>query len=154
MQPINRKEYERTNKRNLFSLFLNKCLCLLAKNMIIPSIRNLLYRLMGIKIGNNVFIGMNCYLDDRFPELIKIEDGVIISYGVLIFAHDGSYRKNPEVGSVIIKRNAQIGAGVIILCGVTIGENAIVGAGAVVTKEISDNAVAVGVPAMVIKELK
>lgn len=52
-----------------------------------------------------------------------------------------------------IKRNAWIGARVNILLGVTIGENAIVGTGSVVTKDIPDNCVAVGVPAKIVKEV-
>ena len=52
-----------------------------------------------------------------------------------------------------IKRNAWIGARVKILPGVTIGENAIVGTGSVVTKDIPDNCVAVGVPAKIVKEV-
>lgn len=52
-----------------------------------------------------------------------------------------------------IKRNAWIGARVNILPGVTIGENAIVGTGSVVTKDIPDNCVAVGVPAKIVKEV-
>jgi acetyltransferase-like isoleucine patch superfamily enzyme len=53
----------------------------------------------------------------------------------------------------IIKKNAWIGARVSILPGVTIGENAIVGTGAVVTKDVPDNCMAVGVPAKVVKKL-
>ncbi|MCG2727647.1 MAG: hypothetical protein L6244_03230 [Candidatus Methanoperedenaceae archaeon] len=58
--------------------------------------------------------------------------------------------KNPVEKEVIIKDNAYIGAGAIVLAGVTVGENAIVGAGAVVTKDVEANAVVAGVPARVI----
>jgi acetyltransferase-like isoleucine patch superfamily enzyme len=51
--------------------------------------------------------------------------------------------------STRVKKGASIGSGAVILCGVTIGENALIGAGAVVTKDVPDNAVVAGVPARV-----
>ncbi|MDE5634180.1 MAG: transferase [Muribaculaceae bacterium] len=55
---------------------------------------------------------------------------------------------------VVIRRNAWIGAGAIILPGVTVGENAIVAAGAVVTKDVADNTVVAGIPAKYIRDIK
>jgi acetyltransferase-like isoleucine patch superfamily enzyme len=57
------------------------------------------------------------------------------------------------VGHIHIKKNAWIGAGAIILPGVTIGENSIVAAGAVVSTSVPDNTIAGGIPARVIKEI-
>lgn len=58
------------------------------------------------------------------------------------------------VKPVVIRCNAWIGAGAMILPGVTVGENAIVAAGAVVTKDVPDNAVVAGVPAKVLRNIK
>ena len=55
-------------------------------------------------------------------------------------------------GTVIIKKNAWLGEGVAVMPGVTIGENSVIGANAVVTKDIPDNSIAVGIPAKVIKQ--
>jgi acetyltransferase-like isoleucine patch superfamily enzyme len=117
---------------------------------IIPSfpgwrLRKKLYKFMGLKIHPQTkFIGLETYIDDLFPELITIDEDVVIALRVTVIAHDDA---SHTVAPIHIKKGAFIGAGVIILPGVTIGENAIIGAGAVVTKSIEDNAKAVGVPA-------
>jgi acetyltransferase-like isoleucine patch superfamily enzyme len=59
-----------------------------------------------------------------------------------------------DLAKIVIKKNAWIGAGATILPGVTIGENAIVAAGAVVTKDVFDNTIVGGVPAKLIKKIK
>ena len=58
------------------------------------------------------------------------------------------------VKTIVIRRNAWIGAGAIILPGVTVGENAIVAAGAVVTKDVPDNVIVAGAPAKTIRNIK
>ena len=104
--------------------------------------------MMGIHFGKNVFIGPDCYLDDTFPELIHIEDEVTISFRVTIAVHgECKVRGNSKVSPVYIRKQAFIGTGAIILPGVEIGENAVVGAGAVVTKDIPPNVTVVGNPA-------
>ena len=86
---------------------------------------------------------------------ITIEDGVMLGPEVALL----TVNHEPENIRVIktkenrIKKNAWIGARVCILPGVTIGENAIVGTGSVVTKDVPDNCVAVGNPARVVKKL-
>ncbi len=123
-----------------------KVLHLLARNVIGDIFRVWLFKLMGVHIGKNVYIGVDCFIDDIYSELITIEDEVIISFRATIVAHDQAY--NPErIGKVLIRKNSFIGAGSIILPGVTIGEGAIVGAGAVVTKDVAPGTVVGGVPA-------
>ena len=103
-----------------------------------------------LTIGKNVFIGVNCVLD--ITKGIIIKDNVQIAPNVLIFTHDSSKdRSNPIEKEVIIENGAYIGAGAIVLAGVTIGENAIVGAGAVVTKDVGANMVVAGVAAKAIR---
>ena len=106
-----------------------------------------------IKIGNNVFINSNSLLMARGG--ITIEDDVMIAGNVQFLSnnHDEYDRQILTCKEIHIKKGAWIGAGVSILPGVTIGENAIVGAGAIVTKDVGDYEVAVGVPAKIVKTL-
>ena len=106
-----------------------------------------------IKIGSNVFINSNCLFMARGG--ITIEDDVMFAANVQLLSnnHDEYDRQVLTCKPIIIKKGAWIGAGVTILPGVTIGKYAIVGAGAVVTKDVGDYEVAVGIPAKVVKTL-
>ena len=86
---------------------------------------------------------------------LTIEDDTMISLNCTIATnnHDFYERNIITCKPVHIKRNVWIGVNVTILPGVTIGENAIVGAGAVVTKDVPDNAIVAGCPARVVKYL-
>lgn len=102
-------------------------------------------------IGNNVTIKSGVYLWDA----IRIEDNVFIGPNAS-FANDKFPRSKqyPDVfQSILIKKGASIGANATILPGLTIGEYAMVGAGAVVTKDIEPYSVVVGNPAKKIREL-
>ena len=146
---ISKKYVEEKYRHTKIKVFKNKLLGIIARFMIHPKIRLSFYRKMGMKIGENVFIGLDCYLDDQIPELLTIEDDVIIAFRVIITTHDDS---DFTAAPVLIKKGAYIGTGAIILQGVTIGENSIVGAGSVVTRDIAPNSIAVGVPAKTIKK--
>lgn len=118
-------------------------------------LKRMLYRLRGTEIGKGVDISTGVFIEESFPHLITIEDNVDIGPNVIIVAHDSSYHCiQPDISlickKVIIKRNAYIGAGAIILPGVTIGEYSIVAAGAVVRKDVPPWTVVAGVPARVI----
>lgn len=104
-----------------------------------------------VKIGNNVTIKNGVYLWDG----IVIEDDVQIGPNVT-FTNDKYPRaKQPfELQRTIIKKNASIGAASTILGGVTIGENAMVGAGSLVTKDIPANELWVGTPARFIRKIE
>ena len=106
-----------------------------------------------IKIGNNVFINSNSLLMARGG--ITIEDEVMLAANVQLLSnnHDEYDRQILTCKPIHIKKGAWIGAGASILPGVTIGKYAIVGAGAIVTKDVGDYEVAVGVPAKVVKTL-
>lgn len=130
-----------------------------------PLMRVKLQRIRGACIGENVFLGNDVYLDLAYPHLITIEDDVAISGRNTIIAHSvpPSYLKkcHPNIGviftkvsPVTIKKGAWITVGVVILPGVTIGENAIVTAGSVVTKNIPANCIAQGNPAVVVSKFK
>jgi acetyltransferase-like isoleucine patch superfamily enzyme len=106
-----------------------------------------------IKLGKGVFINHACSFLDLGG--ITIEDDVQIAPRVNITSEnhplDPSSRRSLDLKAVVIKRNAWIGAGATILPGVTIGENAVVAAGAVVNKDVPANTVVGGVPAKIIK---
>lgn len=108
-----------------------------------------------IKLGKNIFINHACSFLDLGG--ITIEDDVLIGPKVNLITEnhplDPSQRKVLDLKSILIKRNAWIGAGATILPGVTVGENAVVAAGAVVNKDVPANTVVGGVPAKVIREI-
>lgn len=107
------------------------------------------------KIGKNVFINFDCVLLDLGG--ITIEDNVLIAPKVSLLSEghpvSPQNRQSLVPGQIHIKKNAWIGAGATILPGVTIGENAIVAAGAVVSKDVTANTIVGGIPAKIIKEI-
>lgn len=106
-----------------------------------------------VKIGKGVFINHSAIFSASGG--IDIEDNVQLAPGVKILTinHDPYHRNIALCSRVTLKKGAWIGAGVTIMPGVTIGENSIIGAGAIVTKDIPANSIAVGVPAKVIRTL-
>jgi acetyltransferase-like isoleucine patch superfamily enzyme len=96
----------------------------------------------GVQIQDNVFVGHNVsFINDKYPRSANA---------------DGSLQTETDwqVVPTLVKKGASIGTSVTILCGVTIGENAIVGAGSVVTKDVPDNAVVAGNPARILRKLE
>lgn len=108
-----------------------------------------------IFVGENVFINRDCMFADLGG--IYIEDDVLIGPRVTLVSvnhvEDPKQRRDLLPKAVLIKSNAWIGAGATILPGVTVGKNAIVGAGSVITKNVPDNAVVAGVPAKYIRDI-
>jgi len=114
-----------------------------------------------VEIQKNARIGANCKISSHsfVCEGVTIEDGVFVGHGVMFTNDkyprsvnpDGSMQteENWEVIPTLVKKGASIGTGAVIICGITIGENALVGAGAVVTKDVPDGAVVAGVPARI-----
>lgn len=103
----------------------------------------------NLKLGKYVDIGAFTYINARYG--VEIEDNVQIGSHCSIYSHSTIDNKK---GKVVIKKNAKIGAHSVIMPGVTIGENSIVGACSFVNRDIPPNVVAVGVPAKVIKKIK
>ncbi len=108
-----------------------------------------------IQIGKNVFINHACSFLDMGG--ITIEDHVLIGPKVNLITEnhplDPADRRALICKPIVIKRNAWIGAGATILPGVTVGENAVVAAGAVVSKDVPANTIVGGVPAKIIKQI-
>jgi acetyltransferase-like isoleucine patch superfamily enzyme len=108
---------------------------------------------VNILCPNKTFIGEDVLFDTNFPEDIIIEEGVRLTAGVKIVTHFldsgmGNYKR----GKVHIRKGAYLGMNVLVVKPVTIGENAIVGAGSVVTKDIPDAEVWAGNPARFIRK--
>ncbi|MDO9377013.1 MAG: sugar O-acetyltransferase [Ferruginibacter sp.] len=107
------------------------------------------------RIGKNVFINFDCVFLDLGG--ITIEDNVLIAPKVSLLSEghpiSPQSRQSLIPGHIHIKKNAWIGAGATILAGVTIGENAVVAAGSVVSKDVAANTVVGGIPAKVVKEI-
>ena len=134
----------------------------LAYSSPLPSWTIKFQRNRGVKIGENCHISPYVLIDLLHPELINIEDNVTISSNSMIFAHINptaneflkSHGYPRTIKPVKIKKGAVISVGCIIIAGVTIGENSIVGAGSVVTQDVPDYCVVVGNPARVVKRIE
>ncbi|MEA3344347.1 MAG: acyltransferase [Patescibacteria group bacterium] len=103
----------------------------------------------GLKLGEKTDIGAFTY--------INAKNGIIIEDNVQIGSHCSIYSVSTidgKEGQVILKKNCKIGAQSIIMPGITIGENSIIGAFSFVNRDIPPNVVAFGIPVKVIKEIK
>lgn len=109
----------------------------------------------NITIGKNVFINADCKFQDQGG--IFIDDGALIGHGVVLATlnHDMMPEKRQMLhpAPIHIGKNVWIGANATITQGVTIGDNSVIAAGAVVTKDIPADVVAGGVPARVLKKI-
>jgi UDP-2-acetamido-3-amino-2,3-dideoxy-glucuronate N-acetyltransferase len=114
----------------------------------------------GVKIGRRVKISSHTFI----CEGVTIEDGVFIGHGV-IFTNDKFPRATTESGDLQteadwecvptqVKRGASVGSNATILCGVTIGEDAIVGAGSVVTHDVPPRSIVAGNPARILRHIE
>ena len=94
----------------------------------------------GVHIEDNVFIGHNVtFINDKYPRATNVDGGL-------------QTESDWKVVETVIKKGASIGSSSTILCGITVGENAIVGAGSVVTKDVPSNSIVAGVPAKPLKK--
>lgn len=147
--------------RRVLLLGFRRMLCLEpAKLCPIPALRVQLYRWMGAKVGRGVFIGFGVELDTIHPELIEIGDHVTISHRCTLVSHMATDAQTPlrelypeSAAPVRIGDGAWLCVGATVLPGVSIGENALVAAGAVVTRDVPAGALVAGVPARVVKQL-
>ncbi|MDY0040412.1 MAG: acyltransferase [Desulforhabdus sp.] len=119
-----------------------------------------------VEVQKNAKIGRNCKISSHtfICEGVTIEENVFIGHGVTFIndlypratAADGQLQTEADwqVIPTLVKKGASVGSGSTILCNVTIGENAIVGAGSVVTKDVPSNAVVAGNPARFLRYIE
>jgi acetyltransferase-like isoleucine patch superfamily enzyme len=126
-----------------------------------PAARAELHRRRGVHVGKRVFIGTEVFIDDAVPHSVTLEDDVTVIAQATILGHtyypqhfhrllgDESARAGLHT---TIGRGADLGLRSTVLAGVTVGEYAIVGAGALVTEDVKPYTMVVGVPAKAIRE--
>ncbi len=116
----------------------------------------------ALMTGKKIHIGKNCNINNRaFIEAyyapVIIEDNVTIAGSAMISSHDGSFMnvlgKEMIAKQITLKKKCFIGNNAVVLPGITINEKAIVGAGAVVTKDVEKRTIVVGVPAKAIRKI-
>jgi UDP-2-acetamido-3-amino-2,3-dideoxy-glucuronate N-acetyltransferase len=118
-----------------------------------------------VEVQRNAMVGRNCKIQSHsfICEGVTIEDEVFVGHGVM-FINDRYPRAATDAGALqaesdwtvvhtTVRKGASIGSNATILCGVTVGEGAIVGAGSVVTKDVPARAVVAGNPAKVIRKI-
>jgi acetyltransferase-like isoleucine patch superfamily enzyme len=109
------------------------------------------YRIMGVKIGKDCFISSRARIDVRRGKII-IGNNVHIGGGSYILSHAG-FQPVKEGKETVIEDNVRIFVNSVILPGIRVGKNSIIGAGSVVTKDVPPNVVVMGNPARVIQHL-
>lgn len=113
-------------------------------------------RAAGVRIGQNTMISLGAKIDVRRGN-VRIGDNCHITHGVVILSHDGAARQidpgDDGEGIVVIGDNVFVGVNAVVLKGVTIGDNSVVAAGAVVSAEVPENVVVAGNPARIIREI-
>ena len=154
------------NKRTIGSVLKGvwiRSLSLLARISFPAQVTTSIHRMRGMHIGKGSKISRSVLIDDSRPDLITIGKNVWVTAGCQLLCHQRDlsfYERGKPVmdcplkyAPIVIKDGAHIGIGSIIMPGVTIGEGAVIGAGAVVTKDVPDYCLALGVPAKVVKTL-
>lgn len=126
-------------------------------------IRPIIWRWLGAKVGKNCYIGYEVYIDINNANLITVEDNVHIDERVHLLCHkrdlnnyfygDDYSKLGYKEAPIHICKGSSIGTQSFIMPGVTIGEGAIVGAGALVTKDVPAYTIVVGRPAKVLREI-
>jgi hypothetical protein len=133
-------------KKSILRRATNRMLHLLAR--FLPGatgLRPALHRLRGMQIGANVFIGDEAYLENEYPELVEIQEGVQISLRVILLAHTCG------PGRVVIEKDAYIGPNAVIATSggrcLRVGAGSVIGAGVVVTHDVPPHVFVAPTPA-------
>lgn len=118
-----------------------------------------MHRWRGVNIGENVYIGQQCVIDNAYPEYIYIGDSVALAGEVSLIAHSNPYAHfapvvESKVAPIVIEDGAWIGVKAVILLGVVIGKNAIISAGTVVDRNVSPYTIVRGNPMKIVTDFE
>jgi len=126
-------------------------------------LRPAMWRIVGCKVGKDVFIGASVSFDTGHATLIELEDHAHIAGHAILLCHQrdltnyyvgDDYAKLPyKTGKIVLKKGSLLGTHTMVMPGVTIGEGAIIGAFSLVTKDIPAWTIATGRPARVVKQI-
>jgi UDP-2-acetamido-3-amino-2,3-dideoxy-glucuronate N-acetyltransferase len=115
----------------------------------------------GVHIGPNVIIGDNCKIQNHslIYEGVVVEDNVFLGPNTVttndfLPSVDGDWKNNNRFKKTLFKKGCSVGANSVIVCGVTIGSDSLIGAGSVITKNIPDGVLVYGNPGKIVKKIK
>lgn len=145
------KTSKASNKIIPFRILQKVALNLSQSHWLSNKLRVRLLRLGGVNVGKNIFLGEGVVIDSIRPDLLTIGDNTLITARCMILTH---FYKNGNFyyGDVKIGRGCFVGMNTIIANSVTIGDNSVIGAGSIVTKDIPEGEVWAGNPAKFIKK--
>ncbi len=130
-------------------VYLRGALLELVLNLPWNGLKLRLLRSMGAKVGHSVYIAVGAWIDPVFPQLLTIEDEVLIGMRARIFTHE--FRRDEfRAGKVILRRGAIVGAHALVGCGVEVGRDATVAPGAAVARDVPADCTALGNPARIV----
>lgn len=140
---------------NLQRILRKVCMVMAKQSLTTPSIRLSLLKLGGVKIKGRCFIGSGVQFDGIYPNLIEIGEGCVITSGTIILSH--FFNTNDRcfyAGKVVIGKRVFIGMNTLIVNAVNIGDDAVIGAGSIVNRDIPAGEIWAGNPAKFIKKIE
>jgi len=137
--------------RNPLRVALNYLVVLVCRISPSLKLKRVLYRALGMTVGEGVAWGLESTPDVFWPELITIEDHAIVGYDATILCHE-FLQDEYRTGAVTVGERAMIGAGAVVLPGVEVGEDARVAANSLVADDVPPGTTVAGVPATVTDE--
>lgn len=139
--------------KNPFVVCINFLIIYLCRIMPSLALKRFLLKIIGMKIGKNVSVGLMVMFDIFWPELISIGNNTVIGYNATILCHEFLI-KEYRIGEIKIGKNVMIGANSTILPGVKIGDGAIISACSLVNKDVPAGALYGGIPATELRKVQ
>ncbi|MDB5085680.1 MAG: acetyltransferase [Bacilli bacterium] len=134
---------------SFWKVFRNTAVILVARYLPFIQLKLLLYRLLGMRIGNFTSFAFEVTPDLLFPELIQIGEDCVIGYHTTLLCHEYLVREY-RIGKIEIGNQVMIGSSSIVLPGISIGDRAIISAGSLVNRDIPADCFAGGNPIQIL----